>query len=122
MNKQSDLGTYLKEEGIQTAVSNADRKIPGWSIMAMKLFVEFLQASPKIGDGTFMTEDVRAYALAKGLPNPPSKRAWGSIIVKAKKNRIIKFVGYDQVNNPKAHRANAARWRASLVTLNNKTD
>lgn len=59
----------------------------------------------------FMCEDVREYA-SKSISEPPSKRAWGAIIVKAKKEGIIEHCGFSQVSNPTAHRANASLWRA----------
>jgi hypothetical protein len=56
-----------------------------------------------------MVEDVRKSAIGT-VEEPPSLRAWGSIIVKASKNGFIKRVGYKQVNNPLAHKTPASLW------------
>ena len=106
---QANLGEFLKNEGMDAAVINANRHCNKWSERAYNVLIYFLTKSTT---DTFMTEDLRAFAVDMGLEEPPSKRAWGSIIVKAKKEGLIEFMGYDQVNNPRAHKANAARWQA----------
>lgn len=102
-------GKELKEEGMAASTSNADNKIARWSVLAYNILEVFVRTR-KIRE-TFMAEDIRKYATDLGLKNPPSQRAWGSLIVKAKREKIIEFAGYNQVKNPKAHMANAGLWR-----------
>ena len=68
----------------------------------------------KTSDKPFLIEEVREKAEGCGLPVPPSRRAWGAIVIKAKRIGIIKRVGYGQVSNPYAHRANASMWVSTI--------
>jgi hypothetical protein len=72
----------------------------------LKDFIQFSDGKP------FMCEDVREYA-SNHLPTPPTNRAWGAIILRAKKDGIIKHYGFGQVTNPRAHRANASMWKGA---------
>ena len=72
----------------------------------MTHFYRFLQSRIT----PFLCEEVRLYAEANGLPQAPSNRAWGGIILNAKKIGWIKHLGYSQVKNPRAHMANASLW------------
>lgn len=99
-------GRELRDIGIQKAVDHANEVEPKWSDQAYAFLVQFL----RIHEGEFMTEMVRGYATANGLSVPPSKRAWGAIVVKAAKNNLIVKKGYNQVTNPEAHMANAYIW------------
>lgn len=111
MNDFGDLplfasGAKLRESGMQAAVGNADQANPGWSERAL----DCVQRFPD-GGKEFLAEDVRAWAhKSEGLEEPPSKRAWGSVIVKARKLKIIHNAGFGKVKNPHAHQANAALW------------
>ena len=101
-------GWDLAERGMAAAVSNANRKSEDWSIRAASLFAEFV-ASLRPGD-TFMTEDVRQWAETIGLPPPPDKRAWGAVAVAAKRNNLIRSLGYAPQKSANAHRAPKTLW------------
>lgn len=102
------LGKQLKTEGMDQAVMTADSVIPIWSTRAYDFLVNYAKYNYK-----FMSEDVRT-ASESEIPTPPSNRAWGAVIVKAKKNGIIKHFGYGQVKNPIAHMANASVWISQI--------
>lgn len=102
-------GEALRDEGIKQAVDHADEKTPNWSDMAFEKVREFTQAYPHL---EFMTEELRAWAYHKGLPEPTHGRAWGSIMVRAANKNIIEKVRITQVKNPKAHCANANLWKS----------
>lgn len=102
-------GRDLREQGIYRAVSHANATHAEWSEKAYKVLKDFLTMTR---GNTFMCEDVREFAI-NYLPEPPTKRAWGSIIVRAKKDGIIKHCGFGQVTNPRAHRANASLWKGA---------
>jgi hypothetical protein len=97
-------GERLKQEGINAAINHADFKIDGWQEKAWELFLRFPIYQK------FMVEDLRSFSYKRGLPNPPSERAWGAIIIRAKKDRIVKHCGYASVKNPSAHRTPASVW------------
>ncbi len=100
-------GQELRDFGIKKAVNTADAVDADWSEKAYKYFVSYLGTVP-IGHA-FMLEDVRNKS-ENVVPVPPSKRAWGYVVVKAKKEKLIECIGIKPVKNPRAHRANASIW------------
>ena len=97
-------GKTLRDRGIEKAVTNAESKHPNWKKKAL----EYLLSYP---ENRFMTEQVREWAHDHGLPKPPHARAWGAVIVAAKKLGYIEFIRYESVVNPKAHMTPASVWR-----------
>ena len=97
-------GEQLKINGIDQAVNHANQKSENWSESAFNFLSKFIKTKR-----IFMTEDVRM-ASKDIIPEPPSNRAWGGIIIRAKKAGLIRHNGYSQVKNPKAHQANASVW------------
>lgn len=104
-------GEALKNAGIRLASESAENKERGWNDRAY----DFLENFIKERTSDFMCEDFRDYCQRHGLTAPPSLRAYGSIIVKALRNGLIRQTGYAKVSNPKAHKANAARWINSKI-------
>lgn len=96
-----------KENGMHAAGAHADQKVVDWSQRAYEKLQAFLNAT---GGREFMAEDVRMWCWGGNLPEPPSKRAWGSVITRAVRQGLIKFSGYAKTTNPKAHRTPAALW------------
>ena len=108
MNAQTsiDFARANRDKGIQRAVDHADAVERGWSEMAFDFFVNVFLKHHK---GEFQCEDYRA--SCKGIvPDPPSLRAYGAIVVRAKKMGLIKRIGIGPVKNPKAQMANANVW------------
>lgn len=102
-----NFGKALKLVGIDRAVTHANKVHPDWADAAYDILKVYVQQT----NNPFMCEDVRRFAADKFmLPDPPTHRAWGSIMHKAKKEQLIKHCGYNQVKNPKAHQANASLW------------
>lgn len=98
-------GTELRDNGMKQATDHANRVIPAWSTLAYHFLLNYIKTVPG-----FMTEDVRR-ASAGQVPEPPSNRAWGSIVVRAKKAGVIIPDGFRSVTNPKAHATPATYWR-----------
>ncbi len=98
-------GKELKDIGMQRAVDHADRVVDSWSDKAYKLLKIYIITKLT----AFQCEDFRGWCKNK-IEEPPSKRAFGAVIVRAKKNLLIKHVGYGVVENPKAHRTPASIW------------
>ena len=90
--------------GINQAVCHADKEEPSWSDKAYDFLVKYIRTNKE-----FMVEDVRESAMGI-ISDPPSKRAWGGIVLRAKNKGLIRFVRYEKVKNPTAHCANAAVW------------
>lgn len=91
-----------KREGMKRAEDHAGE---GWNVRALASVKAFLN-SPR-SRLNFMAEDIRAHAYENGLPKPPHERAWGGVMVKAIKAGWLRKIGIKQVENPKAHNANA---------------
>lgn len=98
-------GEELKQAGIAQAVQHADVVVESWSEKAHKLFIEYIKNVEQ-----FKTEDARVYAEEKGLEIPPTKRAWGAIVLKLARQGYIKRIGIVTVDNPKAHKGFTALW------------
>lgn len=100
------LSRAARDNSIQAAIWHANDVSPEWSEAAYHCLQWFLQRT----DTPFLCEDYRAVA-EKYLVPPPSKRAFGAVILRAAKAGLIKKVGYGQVKNVKAHMANATQWQ-----------
>lgn len=110
----TELSQKAKEAGMEKSRFNAGDV---WGREAYGYFVDYCQ---KHSD-SFMAEQAREYAENMGLPSPPSRRAWGSVVARAKRNNIIYHVGYGQVSNPYAHRANASIWISKIFEMDEKS-
>lgn len=93
-------GAILRDQGMKTAADNAGYI---WQLKAL----EFVRRFPR---SEFMAEEVREFAYAAGLSEPPNERAWGAVIATAKRAGLIRFARFASVSNPKAHRTPASVW------------
>jgi 5'-3' exonuclease len=91
------------KEGIKKAIDNAELKCPGWKDQA----IQFVKNYPIT---KFMAEDVRVWAYKNGLSKPPNDRAWGAVLRECVKLRVVSHIGYQKVDNPKAHGTPASLW------------
>tara|TARA_R110000796_G_scaffold86897_1_gene187883 strand:- start:306 stop:677 length:372 start_codon:yes stop_codon:yes gene_type:complete len=94
----------FRDLGIKKSFENAEIHNKDWGKCAYLFLLEYIKTTKE-----FMAEDVRI-ASEGIIKQPPSKRAWGYIFVLAKKNKIIKSIGFSNVKNPKAHRTPATLW------------
>ncbi len=97
-------GEELRDQGINQALSHAEQVSDNWGDKAYILFLEFIKDRE-----TFKCEDFRESVKDK-LDEPPSNRAFGSIIVRAAKAGKIKRIGFVNVLNPRAHRTPVSFW------------
>ena len=105
MNGQTNLftGPELRDKGIKKAVDHAGVEWADEAYDYLKLYIR--------RGHEFMAEDVRRWAKGWLLEDPPSKRAWGGVIRRAANAGLIEKVGIRQVQNQKAHCANANVWK-----------
>jgi hypothetical protein len=108
-----NLADQNAKEGMGRAEDNANVIPYKWNDKVDALFIKWLN-DPDIGPGhgNFLTEDFRKYAETTDLPEPPSKRAYGSVIVRARKKGLIYKVGYGKPTNVLAHGTPATLWHA----------
>jgi hypothetical protein len=97
---------HERDKGIEKARRNADRVCDKWSEKVYILLKDFI----KVYSGPFQFEDFRV-SIAGLVPEPPHKRAFGSIAARAAREGIITRVGYAPVKSVNCHRANASVWK-----------
>jgi hypothetical protein len=95
-------GEQLRDEGMQLSTDSADLKYDKWSDQAYAFLLNYVKGC----NVPFQTENIRESSV--GFVPEVNGRAWGSIIVKAMKNGVIKRIGYKAVDNPKAHKTPAS--------------
>jgi hypothetical protein len=100
-----DYSRIARDKGIEKAEKSANELHENWSERAYWFFKYFVTHSEK----PFKIEEFREW-VAEMLPAPRSLRAFGGIAMRAAKEGLIKRVGFAQVDNVKAHRANCALW------------
>lgn len=79
-----------RDLGVQRAADHANRVESEWTGQAIGLLVAFAKDCGR----PFLVEEARAYAEAKGLPQPPDARSWGAVIRRAAAKRRVRKVGY----------------------------
>lgn len=94
-----------RDVGMAQAVDHADAVDPSWSDVAMEYVKVFARRGCE-----FMGEDVRTYAQERGMPEPPDRRAWGAVLVRAAKRGLIKRLRYEPCKDPRSHASPSAVW------------
>lgn len=97
-----------RDAGIEQAVQHADAMNIGWSEKAWEMFQEWLSGWPK--GFRFQIETFRASAGARGLPHPPTARAFGQIAVRGRKEGLIRSNGQKPTTGVTAHRCYSNEW------------
>ena len=97
-------GAQLRDKGIKLASDNAGQE---WNDKALDCLIMYLGI---INNNKFTCEDFRQWISEDLLPPPPHLRAYGAVIVKAKKLKLIKHVGYATCNTPRVHSAISSLW------------
>lgn len=97
-----------KDKGMNQAIDHADEVVPGWSERAYKMFCEWLNGWPS--GYRFQIEGFRVSAYARGLPKPPTDRAFAVVAVRARKAGLIKSNGQKATSSATAHRCYANEW------------
>ncbi|MGE5944096.1 MAG: hypothetical protein ACM31G_07135 [Flavobacteriales bacterium] len=98
-------GQILRDKGMNQAIETANHVHEKWSDKAFNFLLEFIKTNK-----VFMAEDVRTEAENK-IEIPPSDRAWGGIMYRARMSGLIKRSGFAMVKNPKAHCTPATVWQ-----------
>lgn len=108
MNEQMDLlksAIHRRDEGMKAAAEHADRSVPGWGDTAYAAVCRYI-AWPH-NPPRFTTEDVRVWAK---LEEPPDRRAWGAVMVRAVRSGLIRKVGYRAHRDPSRHKGVSTVW------------
>jgi len=97
------------ENGQMVALFNADSHSDGWSDRAYGYVVMYAQMNKGC---EFMAENIRKFAYESGLDRPANERAFGPVMVRARKAGIIKDLGIRATSSVTAHCANAKYYTA----------
>jgi hypothetical protein len=62
----------------------------------------------------FLGEDVRTWAHEQGLPLPPMACAWGAVMLRAARERIVVRAGYRTTRIPPQHAKPAVLWQSLI--------
>lgn len=98
-----------KQVGIETATNQAESVEPGWNEKADHMFREWLKGWP-VGY-TFLIEDFRTWSSIFGLSDPPSKRTFGAIPLRAKKKNLIRAAGLAKTKSKNQHGCFSTVWQ-----------
>lgn len=97
----------MGDPGIAASMARADRVHEGWSGEAFALLREYMTDNE-----FFKAEDVRIFAHgSRGLPVPPDLRAWGGVVQRAVRERLIKKVGHGSSKNKTSHYRPVMVWQ-----------
>jgi hypothetical protein len=107
-------GEDLRDKGIQQAMDHANETSEKWSEIAYAFLREYM-----VGQSVFMAENVRE-ASRNVVPDPPSNRAWGGVLVRAAKEGLITRMGFRNVKNTRAHCTPATLWAVNQSAFNNE--
>lgn len=111
LQREMNLGEELAEAGAATAAAHANSKSAGWLARATGLAEQFVIAHVDVP--SFQATDIRAFAEEHGLPAPPDARAWGHVMRRLKKERVIESVGTGKSADPKQHNGFITEWKAA---------
>ena len=104
------MATQEAIAGAETAASHADRVLEDWTDRAYQFLIDSRNEYVLRGM-TFMTEDIRIAAEQAGLPPPPDRRAWGAVVLRARKRNVIHVAGFAPVKDRRSHGGPKYVWR-----------
>ncbi len=79
-----DFARAARDEGVKQALDHADREVEGWSDLALLFLRKYAT-----GHEYFSPEDVTEAAGSWGLIQPPDKRSWGGVYLRAQNLGLI---------------------------------
>ena len=99
----------LRDAGMEMAANHADAVVDGWSDRAYAFLVDYVGANKS---RRFMAEDVRVAAEETGFPIPPDNLAWGAVVARAARKKLIKRIGYGPQASATCHCSPKSIWVA----------
>lgn len=95
-----------RERGQRLAADHANRVDPGWSDRAYEFLFQFVASRAQ----PFRTEDVREAARLAGFAPPPDARAWGLVVTRAVRAKVIQRIGYGPRQSAGTHMGPTSIW------------
>ncbi|MFZ6813560.1 hypothetical protein ACO0K3_03765 [Undibacterium sp. Rencai35W] len=75
--------------GAQLAFDHAERVTPGWGVRAYDALVDVVKQKTE----PFTIEQIREAIAKSGVEPPPDQRAYGAIVMRAKREKVIAKTG-----------------------------
>ena len=97
-----------KKIGHEKAALAANRAGNEWTKLAFNAFKRYARKHK-----TFTTESVRN--ANPSLPEPTDPRAWGHVVLMAKKEMIVTPDGWECAKNKNVHARPVTRWKSNLI-------
>lgn len=104
-----NTAVQARDDGMERATAHADAVSDRWRVNALAAVVDYITRDLFVED--FTAEDVREWAR---LPEPPDRRAWGTIMVVAARKGYIAKAGYRPHRDPSRHHGVSTVWRKPL--------
>lgn len=92
------------ELGHAAAERAADHAGETWKDQAFRAFVAYVREH-----GECTTEQVRQ--ACPHVPEPPDKRAWGSVALRAARAGVVRSAGWTRASSPTVHGMVVTLWR-----------
>lgn len=92
--------------GIVRSMDTADDVATMWRQKAYDHLLAFLATRST----EFMAEDIRKFAAHRGLIKPPTEKAWGGIMARARAEKLIRKVAIRSTSSKSAHGNFATVW------------
>lgn len=102
-------GSELRDEGIRRAEGHAERVEPGWLEHAVEYVRDYARLHPEL-----TSEKARQYAERCGLPEPPDKRSWGGVMLRALRAGVVEKIGWTTADDPLVHNNPVSLWRSRV--------
>lgn len=102
----------MTHAGMNKATQHAQSAVPTWPDRAYYALECFCTV---VGDRAFCADEVRRWATARGLPEPPTRWAWGGVFNKAARRQLIEkqYVGnYHYPDSDQTHVKQTSFWTA----------
>lgn len=102
-----DQACAQRDVGMELALEHAEAVNEGWKDEAYSFLVAFAKYNRD-----FISEDVSDAHVAAQLPQPPTKRAWGSLYRRAARDGVIEQCGMGR--SRLRHASICPRWRSRI--------
>ena len=97
----------LAAEGIARSAEHAEAVREGWGDDAYGYLERYVAVTPD----EFLGEELKRWAYDNGLDEPVNESAWGSVIRRASRAKLIEFVGFAKSKNASRHGTPGRLWR-----------
>lgn len=92
---KTEAARRRRDEGIVRSILHADHESAHWPELAFIHLVKYAATNNQ----PWTVEEAREWCYDHKLPEPPDHRAWGGVVQRAIRHRIIKRHGFGRTNS-----------------------